>query len=100
MTIEKEIFGFEITVDNVLRVEVFNGEDDRREIEPGDIGGEPPGPPKVREKFAAWDVRQEHIDIDLVLVGSIKFNDKWMSYTLKDNSLGVDMFHLLQSHNF
>lgn len=95
MTIEKEIFGFKITVDNVLRMEVFNGKNDRREIEPGDVGGESPGPSKVREEFATWNVRQEHIDIDLVLVGGMQFDDKWMSYTLKDNSLRVDVFHLL-----
>lgn len=100
MTIEKEVFGFEITVDNVSRMEVFNGKDDRREIEPGDIGGEPSCPSKMRKKFATWNIRQEHIDIDLVLVGGMQFDDKWMSYTLKNNPLRVDVFHLLQPHNF
>lgn len=57
MMIEKEVFGFEIMVDNVLWMEVFNGKDDRCEIEFGDIGGKLFCLLKMWKKFVIWNVR-------------------------------------------
>ena len=80
-------------------MQVFEGEHDCREVEPGDIWREPLGAPKVCEEFSSGDVGQQHVDVEAVLKGGVEIDDERMPHTRHDVTFCVDMFHLSQSDN-
>lgn len=78
-------------------MQVFEGEHDRREIEPGDVRCEPLSASEVCEEFSAGDVRQEHVDVEAVLEGGIEIDDKRVPHAGHDVPFRVNMLHLSES---
>ena len=45
-----------------------NGENDGREVEASDVWCESTGSTKMGEELSSWDVGEQHIDVDRVLI--------------------------------
>ena len=77
-------------------MQVFEGNDDCREVEPRDVGRKPLSASKVCEKLPSGDVGQQHVDVEAVLKGGIKIDDEGVSHARHDVAFRVDVFHLPQ----
>jgi hypothetical protein len=78
-------------------MQVFEGKDDCREIEPRDVRCKPLSASEVCEEFSSGNVGQQHVDVEAVLEGGIEIDDERMSNTRHDVAFRVDVFHLSKS---
>jgi hypothetical protein len=65
--INQQVLGLQITVNDVLLVEVLESEDEVGGVEAGDVGGEPTRTSEVGEEFAALHVFEEEVEVGFVL---------------------------------
>lgn len=68
-TVQQDVLRFQVTVDNVFRVEVLNGAYNFRGIEEACGVAEAPSAAQVAEQFAARHVVHQHIKEALIVVG-------------------------------
>lgn len=52
-------------------MQVVDGENDRGKVETGDVCCEAARATQMGEEFTAWDVGQEHVDVEVVLIGCV-----------------------------
>ena len=69
LPVEQQVLGFEISVDETERVEVFERQDDLGGVEQRRAGNETTGVSQVREQFASTHVLQQHVQEPLVVIG-------------------------------
>lgn len=65
--VNEQVLGLEVPIDDVLRVQVLERQDQVRRKEPRDVRREPARPPEVREELASLDVFEEEIQVPFVL---------------------------------
>ena len=78
-------------------MQVLEGKDDCREIEPCDVWRKPLSASKVCEEFTSRDVGQQHVNVEAVLEGGVEIDDERVSDTGHDVAFSIDVFHLSKS---
>lgn len=97
--VEEDIFGFEITVDDVTFVEVLKGQDDLSGVEFGNVVGEALELAKVGEHFPAAHVFEDHVQVGGVGEGGEKVDEEGMTGPLEDFLFIDNVLDLLETHD-
>jgi len=98
--IQQEILGLEIPVDDVVSMEVFERQHDAPEVEARDVRCEASRAPEVGEEFAARDVGEEHVDVEVVLERRVEIDDEGVLDAGEDLALGCYVLDLAEADNF
>ena len=88
--VKKYVLWLEVSVDNVVAMEVGEGRDDLGRIEPHTGEGEPPGSSEVIEELTTGNVGEQQVKITSVYTGPEEFYQEWMFDVLKYSALGRD----------
>lgn len=64
---DEKVLRFQIAVNDILLVQVVEHEDEIRDVEASDVGGEAAGSAEMREQLASLDKLEEHVQVRLVL---------------------------------
>lgn len=78
-------------------MQISEGENNRGEVEAGDIRREPLSASEVCEEFSSRNVGQEHVDVEAVLECGIEIDDERVPHAGHDVAFRVDMLHLPKS---
>lgn len=65
--VDEQVLGLEVAVDDVLRVQILERENEVRREEARNVGREPAAAPEVREQLAALDVLEQKVQVSFVL---------------------------------
>jgi len=74
--VDLDVFGFEVTVDDVVGVEVLQREDDFRGVEFYAVFGEAPLLFQMEEKLSSRDVLHDHVDLAFTLEREKQFHSE------------------------
>lgn len=119
--VDEKVLRLEVAVDDVLGVEVLEGEDQVGGVEAGDVGGEATGAAEVGEELASLHVLEQEVEVLLVLesaeaVGeraggqrlssrpeegeqNPQVDDEWVRDVGEGRPLRVEMLDLAQSND-
>lgn len=95
MAVEQQVLGLEVAVDDVVRVQVVEGEGDFGGIELGDGVGEALGLAQQAEELAALDKVHDHVEVLCVLEGAPQGDEEGVLDLLQHAALVVGVLDLL-----
>lgn len=64
---DEKVLRFQVAVNDILLVQMVEDEDEVRDVEASNVGGEATGSAEMREQLAALDKLEEHVQVRLVL---------------------------------
>jgi len=68
VSVEEQVLGFEVAVDEAERVEVVEGDDDLGAVKERRVAAEATGAAQVREQLASAHVLEQHVQEPLAVV--------------------------------
>ena len=95
----QHIFRLEISVENVLRMQVMQCQQDITCVESGSIFLEPSNLRKIEKEFSTWAVFQHKEQFTLTLEGIVHFDNEWMLYIFQDSPFSHSMFNLVPPYD-